>query len=187
MKSTLVGFAAFCLGAVCLSTEAAAQQPVESRFSVDASIGWDNSISGDFLAAGIGELEGLPIVIQSTTFGDVYGTGAQWQFGVGYAIDAINEVRGQFTYQRVGSDVVTLGTAGVSTSSVPSTITRSRPSMQAFGTTLPIRPRSCAPTPARRWASPSSPRLTASLPRPRPGSCATRPTSTTARPRFRSA
>jgi hypothetical protein len=115
VKSTLVGFAAFCLGAVCLSTEAAAQQPVESRFSVDASIGWDNSISGDFLAAGIGELEGLPIVIQSTTFGDVYGTGAQWQFGVGYAIDAINEVRGQFTYQRVGSDVVTLGTAGVST------------------------------------------------------------------------
>jgi hypothetical protein len=109
-----VRVAAFCLSIVCLPAEAAAQAPVESRWSVDASIGWDNSVSGDFLAAGIGELEGAPIVIQSTSFGDVYGTGALWQFGAGYAIDAINEVRGQFTYQRVGSDAVTLGTAGLS-------------------------------------------------------------------------
>jgi hypothetical protein len=114
VKSTFVRVAAFCLSIVCLPAEAAAQAPVESRWSVDASIGWDNSVSGDFLAAGIGELEGAPIVIQSTSFGDVYGTGALWQFGAGYAIDAINEVRGQFTYQRVGSDAVTLGTAGLS-------------------------------------------------------------------------
>ena len=114
MRATFVKFAAFCLSIVCVSADAAAQAPVESRWSVDASIGWDNSVSGDFLAAGIGEIDGAPIVIQSTSFGDVYGTGALWQFGVGYAIDAINEVRGQFTYQRVGSDAVTLGTAGLS-------------------------------------------------------------------------
>ena len=114
MKSKLVGLAAFCLAAFCVTANAAAQS-VEKPWSVDASIGWDNSISGDFLAAGIGEINGVPIVIQSTSFGDVYGTGAIWQFGVGYMLDAINEVRGQFAYQRVGSDAVTLGTAGLST------------------------------------------------------------------------
>ena len=31
----------------------------------DASVGWDISLSGDFLAAGIGTLQGVPVVFQS--------------------------------------------------------------------------------------------------------------------------
>jgi hypothetical protein len=69
-------------------------------------------LSGDFLSAGIGTLNGLPAVIAPQSFGDVYGTGVQWQFSGGYMVDEINEVRAQFSYQRAGSDVVELGTAG---------------------------------------------------------------------------
>ena len=52
--------------------------------------------------------------INSQSFGDVSLTGVVWQFGGGYKLDEINEVRAQFSYQRVGSDLVTLGTAGTS-------------------------------------------------------------------------
>jgi hypothetical protein len=36
----------------------------------------------------------------------------QWKFSGGYMVDEINEVRAQFSYQRAGSDVVSLGTVG---------------------------------------------------------------------------
>jgi hypothetical protein len=74
-------------------------------------VGWDVNVSGAFLAAGIGTLEGQATVINSQSFGDVYGTGVQWSFSGGYMIDEINEFRGQLSVQRVGSDIVDLGTA----------------------------------------------------------------------------
>ena len=37
---------------------------------------------------------------------DVFGTGVQWQFSGGYMVDEFNEARGQFSYQRVGSDLI---------------------------------------------------------------------------------
>jgi hypothetical protein len=89
----------------------ASAQSADSRWSVEGGLGWDFSLGGDFLSAGIGTLNDLATVIHSQSFGDVYGTGVQWQFGGGYKIDAINEIRAQFSYQRVGSDLVTLGTA----------------------------------------------------------------------------
>ena len=85
-------------------------QTNESSWNVEGGVGWDISLSGDFLSAGIGTLNGLPTVIEPQSFGDVYGTGVQWQFSGGYMVDEINEVRAQFTYQRVGSDVVDIGT-----------------------------------------------------------------------------
>jgi hypothetical protein len=52
------------------------------------------------------------VVFQSQPFDQVYGNGVVWQFGAGYMLDDVNEVRAQYSYQRVGADVVNLGTAG---------------------------------------------------------------------------
>ena len=90
-------------------------QSPDSRWNAEASVGWDINLSGDLLAAGIGTLQGVPVVFQSQSFGDVYGTGVHWTFGAGYMLDDVSEVRAQFSYERVGADVVTLGTAGSST------------------------------------------------------------------------
>jgi Outer membrane protein beta-barrel domain len=99
-------------GAFLALGSVASAQSAESRWSVEGGLGWDFSLTGDFLSAGIGTLNDVPTIIQSQSFGDVYGTGVVWQFGGGYKLDEINEVRAQFSYQRVGSDLVTLGTAG---------------------------------------------------------------------------
>jgi hypothetical protein len=94
-----------------VAADAGAQTP-QSPWSAEVSVGWDIGLSGDFLAAGIGTLNNVPVVFQSQPFDEVYGSGVLWQFGAGYMLDDFNEVRGQFSYQRVGADVVNLGTAG---------------------------------------------------------------------------
>lgn len=94
-----------------LATPVAAQTD-DSSWNVEGSIGWDIGLSGDFLAASIGTIEGQPAVIRAQSFGDVFGNGVQFQFSAGYMVDEINEVRGQFSYQRVGADVTPLGTLG---------------------------------------------------------------------------
>ena len=94
-----------------MAADAGAQTP-QSPWSAEVGVGWDIGLSGDFLAAGIGTLNGVPVVFQSQPFDDVYGNGVLWQFSGGYMLDDVNEVRGQFSYQHVGADVVNLGTAG---------------------------------------------------------------------------
>jgi hypothetical protein len=89
-----------------------AAQTNDSSWNVEGAIGWDIGLSGDFLAASIGTLEGLPTVIQAQSFGDVFGNGMQLQFSAGYMVDEINEVRAQFSFQSVGADVTPLGTIG---------------------------------------------------------------------------
>ena len=86
--------------------------PLQSPWSAEVSVGWDVGLSGDFLSAGIGTLNNIPVVFQSQPFDEVYGNGVVWQFAVGYMLDDVNEVRAQYSYQRVGADVVNLGTAG---------------------------------------------------------------------------
>jgi long-subunit fatty acid transport protein len=94
-----------------IATKANAQ-PSQSPWSGEVSVGWDIGLSGDFLAAGIGTLNNVPVVFQSQPFDQVYGNGVSWQFGAGYMLDDLNEVRAQYSYQRVGADAVNLGTAG---------------------------------------------------------------------------
>lgn len=98
--------------AIVCAPAAASAQTEDSSWNAEVSLGWDIALTGDFLAAAIGTLNGVPTIIESTSFGEVYGNGVQFQFGGGYMLDEINEVRGQVSYQRVGSDVTTLGTAG---------------------------------------------------------------------------
>ena len=103
---------ALVLGAWLICGGTALAQTNDSSWNVEGGVGWDLGLSGDFLSAGIGTLDGQPTTIRPQSFGDVYGTGVQWQFSGGYMVDEINEVRAQFTYQRVGSDLVELGTTG---------------------------------------------------------------------------
>ena len=110
MKSTYVACCLFVLG-LMMATPALAQ---DSKWNIEGSVGWDVGLSGDFLAAGIGSINNVPVVIQSQSFGAVYGTGIQWQIGAGYALDENAEVRGDFNYQRAGSDAVLIGKAGTS-------------------------------------------------------------------------
>jgi len=81
---------------------------------VEGGIGWDVNLSGEFLNSAIGTINGVPTVIDSTTYGELFGTGFQWQIALGYALDTRNEVRAGFSFQTVGSDVTTIGTAGTS-------------------------------------------------------------------------
>lgn len=114
-SNRLVWTALLVVAVVCVPASAAAQSPADSRWSADVAVGWDNALSGDVLAAGIGTLNGVPVAIQSQSYDDVYGTGVLLLLGGGYLLDERNEVRGQFTYQRVGADLVELGLAGSST------------------------------------------------------------------------
>src|SRR5262245_40038204 len=94
-----------------MATPAHAQ---DSKWNIEGSVGWDIGLSGDFLAAGIGSINNVPVVIQTQSFGAVYGTGIQWQIGAGYALDDKTEVRGDFNFQRSGADAVLIGKAGTS-------------------------------------------------------------------------
>jgi hypothetical protein len=103
---------ALVLCAFLVTGGVASAQTADSSWNVEGGVGWDISLSGDFLAAGIGTLNDQATTIRSQSFGDVFGTGVQWQFSGGYMVDEFNEVRGQFSYQRVGSDLIELGTSG---------------------------------------------------------------------------
>lgn len=97
--------------ACVLTATHASAQAYELPWNVEASVGFDFPLSGDFLQSGIGNIDGVPVVLRSQPFDEVYGTGVQVQFGAGYMVDDINEARAQFSYQRVGANLVDLGTA----------------------------------------------------------------------------
>jgi hypothetical protein len=88
------------------ATTARAQAPAaaDSPWSVDVSVGWDNSISGDFINGAIGTLQGLPLVLEKRTWDDVYGTGVLFNVTAGYDLKELAELRGGFTYQSTGAD-----------------------------------------------------------------------------------
>lgn len=88
-----------------------AQAQATSPWSVDLSVGWDNSVSGDFLSGAIGTLNGLPLVLENRTWDDVYGTGVLFSAAVGYDLNERTELRVGFTNQSTGSDdTLTIGT-----------------------------------------------------------------------------
>lgn len=89
---------------VAAPKQAQAQGASGSPWSVDAAIGWDNSISGDFLSGDSGTFQGLPVDISKTTWDEVYGTGIFLNFAGGYDFGENSELRAGFTYQSTGSD-----------------------------------------------------------------------------------
>ena len=81
---------ALAASTVLCSPVASFAQDAESRWNAEVSVGWDIGLSGDFLSAGIGTLEGVPVVFQSQPFDQVYGNGVVWSFSGGYMVDDIN-------------------------------------------------------------------------------------------------
>ena len=97
------------------STAYAQQAPaIDTRWSVEFGIGWDNSISGNINSSGIGTLNGQTVVVTKNTYEDVYGTGLHIRFGGGYLIDEVTELRATFTLQSLDADLTPMGDFGVS-------------------------------------------------------------------------
>jgi hypothetical protein len=86
----------------------------ESPWVLDFSIGLDTSINGNVNSGAIGRLEGQATAILPNSYGDVYGTGLQFRFGGGYALNEQSELRGVFIYQSADADLVRLGDIGPS-------------------------------------------------------------------------
>jgi hypothetical protein len=171
----------FCVSSL-LTADAVAQTP-PSPWNAEVSVGWDIGLSGDFLSAGIGTLNDLPVVFQSQPFDDVYGNGVMWQFGGGYMLDDINEVRAQVSYEHVSADVVNLGTAGA----FGLVATFADYDAWSIDTTLLRAANACVRMAARQSAFRSLARSTAYWHPRRLDSRATPRISTMARPRSRSA
>jgi hypothetical protein len=90
-----------------------AQAP-EYQWSIEAGLGWDNSISGNINSGAVGTLNGQTTVIVRNKYEDVYGTGLHARFGAGYMIDALTELRILVSIQSLDADLVTMGDIGVS-------------------------------------------------------------------------
>lgn len=98
---------------VCLATATTVHaQPSASPWNFETSIGWDVNLAGIFINDAIGTINGQPAVFDETSFGDVFGSGFMWQFGVGYRMNDLNEFRGDFSYQTVGAEPTQIGTLG---------------------------------------------------------------------------
>ena len=69
-------------------------------------------MNGNIHSAGIGTVLGQPAIVESRSYGDVYGTGVRWRFGAAYKLDERQELLGNFTSSSVSADVVQLGTVG---------------------------------------------------------------------------
>jgi len=93
---------------------AGAQPASESPWVFDLGVGIDPSINGNVNSGAIGVLQGQATAILPNSYGDVYGTGVQFRFGGGYALDEFAELRGVFTYQSADADLVRLGDIGPS-------------------------------------------------------------------------
>jgi hypothetical protein len=100
---------------MCLPGTASAQSPGETRrWSFDFGSGWDNSISGNINSSAVGVINGPTVVVLSTPYEDVYGTGLHLRFGGGYMVDDATEFRGTFTFQSLDADLARIGDIGSS-------------------------------------------------------------------------
>jgi Outer membrane protein beta-barrel domain len=91
---------------------ASAQVPTDATWSVEASVGWNFAGGGNLLSAGIGRLFDHATVIEDQSYGQVYGTGVQWNVGGGYRLSDRAEVRGELSYQSAGARLLRIGSTG---------------------------------------------------------------------------
>ena len=113
-RAVLSGFTILFVHLLCPSTAQAQSKVTESRWAVDVGIGVAPSINGNVNSGAIGTLQGQTAAILPQSYGDVYGTGIDFRFGGGYALDRESELRGVFTYQSADADLVRLGDVGPS-------------------------------------------------------------------------
>ena len=92
------------------ATSAASDQ----KWSVDAAIGWDKSISGNINSSGVGTINGQTTVITKNKYQDVYGTGLHLKLGVGYMVNPTTEARATVSFQSLDADLTRMGDYGAS-------------------------------------------------------------------------
>ena len=87
----------------------------ESRWSAEFGLGWDNGITGNINASGVGEINNQVVVITRNAYNDVYGAGLHLRFGGGYLFKPDTEARVTFTFQSLDADFITpMGDIGTS-------------------------------------------------------------------------
>jgi hypothetical protein len=109
-------FAGILVAIVFGAGSIAQAQSTPNPWSVEFGLGWDNDITGDVIAGGIGQINGQNVVIFKSTYEDVFGTGLHLKGGVGYRLPNSNtELRATLAFQTLGAAIVTpLGDIGVS-------------------------------------------------------------------------
>jgi hypothetical protein len=123
------GVIATALLASVLEGRAQAQSPL----SLDLGFGFDPVINGSVNSGVIGTLNGIATAILPNSYGDVYGTGISFRVGVGWALDDVNELRGNFIFQSADADLVRMGDIG------PSSLYGQYTDYQTFGLELGFR------------------------------------------------
>jgi hypothetical protein len=84
------------------------------RWVIDVGTGINPSINGNVNSGVIGVYQGQTTAILPHSYGDVYGTGVEFRFGGGYALDNVSEIRAMFIWQSADADLVRLGDYGQS-------------------------------------------------------------------------
>jgi outer membrane protein with beta-barrel domain len=114
-RRAFLGGAIITLVFMAGARDAAAQnQTDESPFVFDIGLGLDVGVNGNVNSGAIGTFEGQSTAILPNPYGDVYGTGINFRFGLGYRMNELSELRGVFTYQSADADLVRLGDMGAS-------------------------------------------------------------------------
>jgi opacity protein-like surface antigen len=90
-KAIRLGVAMMFSGAVILSASVVEAQTRAWSFSFDA--GTQTAVNGDVHSGGVGTVLGLPTVVESRSFDDVYGNGFFWNAGIGYRVGERGEFR----------------------------------------------------------------------------------------------
>jgi|SoiMethySBSTD1v2_1073268.scaffolds.fasta_scaffold364591_3 hypothetical protein len=85
--------------------------PPDSPWSFSVNFGMDNPVSGNLIDGGIGTLNSMSVVIDPSSYGDVYGNGVQWRFNVGYMLKPDSEVLGSLLYGVASGEPLQIGTA----------------------------------------------------------------------------
>lgn len=114
IRRTLISLVT-CLITLASSTAALAQsQPADSKWVIDLGVGISPSINGNVNSGVLGVYQGQTIAVLPNSYGDVYGTGIDFRFGGGYALNRNSELRGMFIYQSADANLVRLGDYGPS-------------------------------------------------------------------------
>jgi hypothetical protein len=85
-----------------------------AKWAIDFGVGLSPSINGNVNSGAIGVYQGQTTAVLPNSYGDVYGTGPEFRFGVAYTLNNVSEVRGTFIWQSADADLVRLGDVGPS-------------------------------------------------------------------------
>jgi opacity protein-like surface antigen len=90
---------------------AAAPADAQSNpWSVSFDLGSQVAASGDLHGGGSGTVLSLPTLVESRSYGDIYGNGFYWAAGVGYRVGNAGEIRIQGSYTSNPADRLQVGT-----------------------------------------------------------------------------